>query len=90
VETLLCIIINTTTPSLSLTDQTMAINPLEAKYVHGVYIPSALLVFGTFIVKKEWLPYAVGLALMLGSYRFYSSRMSIEQTPRHLVKWLIN
>jgi cytochrome-b5 reductase len=52
----------------------MAINPFEPKYVHGVYIPSALLLVGTYIVKSEWLPYAAALALVLGGYKFFSSR----------------
>ncbi|KAE9982496.1 NADH-cytochrome b5 reductase [Venturia inaequalis] len=39
---------------------------LATQYVQGVYIPSGLLILGTFIIKKEWLPYAVALAAVLG------------------------
>ncbi|KAG9236996.1 hypothetical protein BJ875DRAFT_191256 [Amylocarpus encephaloides] len=42
--------------------------------VDGVYIPSGLLIFGCAIVKREWLPYAVALALALGSYKVWSSQ----------------
>jgi len=39
----------------------------------GVYIPSVLLIVGTAIVKREWLPYAVTLALVLGGLKVYGS-----------------
>lgn len=40
-------------------------------YFDQVYIPVGLLVFGTFILKKELVPYATALAVALGGYRFY-------------------
>ncbi|RYP79746.1 hypothetical protein DL770_006535 [Monosporascus sp. CRB-9-2] len=43
-------------------------------YVDGIYIPAGLLVVGTYIVKKEWAPFAVLLALALGAFKFYSSK----------------
>lgn len=55
----------------------MADTPLTAKkYVDGIYIPAGLLVFGTFIVKKEWTPFAAILAILLGVWKFSSSRRS--------------
>jgi len=51
----------------------MAASPFAPQYIHGVYIPSALLIFGTYIVRSEWIPYAVGLAVILGSWKVYSS-----------------
>ncbi|KAL5614789.1 hypothetical protein BROUX41_004878 [Berkeleyomyces rouxiae] len=42
------------------------------KYFDGVYIPMGLIVFGVYIVKKEWIPYAVALAVALGTYKFNS------------------
>ncbi|KAF2184131.1 NADH-cytochrome b5 reductase 1 [Zopfia rhizophila CBS 207.26] len=48
-------------------------SPLAPQYVHGVYIPSALLIVGIAIVKKEWLPYAVAVAAVLGGWKVYSS-----------------
>ncbi|KAI4090375.1 MAG: hypothetical protein LQ344_004805 [Seirophora lacunosa] len=47
---------------------------LSPQYVTGVYIPSALLLVGVAIAKKEWLPFAVIIAALLGGYRFYSSQ----------------
>lgn len=44
---------------------------LSKQYVDGVYIPAGLLVFGTFIVKREFVVYAAALALLLGAYKFY-------------------
>ncbi|PSN72185.1 NADH-cytochrome b5 reductase 1 [Corynespora cassiicola Philippines] len=46
---------------------------LEPQFVHGVYIPSGLLIFGMAIVKKEWLPYAVALAAILGGYKIFTA-----------------
>jgi cytochrome-b5 reductase len=56
----------------------MAASPFAPQYIHGVYIPSALLLFGTYIVRSEWMPYAVGLAILLGSWKVYSSCRSIS------------
>jgi cytochrome-b5 reductase len=51
-------------------------NPLLTKaYVDGIYIPSGLLVVGTLIVKREWVPYAILLALVLGGYKVWSNSM---------------
>lgn len=51
--------------------------PLSSKkYVDGIYIPAGLLVFGCFIVKREWVPYAVVLALALGALKFLRTRES--------------
>lgn len=51
--------------------------PLTSKrYVDGIYIPAGLLVLGTAITKREWLPYAVILALALGIFKFIRTRES--------------
>ena len=47
---------------------------LSPQYVTGVYIPSALLLVGVAIAKREWLPFAAILAACLGGYKFYTSR----------------
>lgn len=44
---------------------------LSRKMADGIYIPAGLLVFGTFIVKKEWTLYAALLALTLGLVKFW-------------------
>ncbi|KAL5433175.1 NADH-cytochrome b5 reductase [Paraphaeosphaeria minitans] len=50
------------------------------QHVQGVYIPSALLLVGTAIVKKEWLPFAAALAVMLGGWKVYTN------APRKVLK----
>lgn len=50
-------------------------------FIDGVYIPSALLIVGTAIVKKEWLPYAITLALLLGGFKIYGSRPKTVLKP---------
>jgi cytochrome-b5 reductase len=64
----------------------MTASLLSPGYVHGVYIPSALLVFGTYIVKSDWVPYAIGIALLLGGWKIYNNgpshpSLSIQSNP---------
>ncbi|ODV91458.1 hypothetical protein CANCADRAFT_71204 [Tortispora caseinolytica NRRL Y-17796] len=42
--------------------------------LHGYIIPSFLLIFGTFIVKKEWVGYAAALAAALAGVKYTLSR----------------
>lgn len=49
--------------------------PLTSKkYVDGIYIPAGLIVLGTAICKREWLPYAFVLAIALGAIKFLRTR----------------
>lgn len=50
---------------------------LSPQYINGIYIPSALLLGGVAIVKQEWLPYAVVLAIVLGSWKVFSNSKGI-------------
>jgi len=52
----------------------MASGALSSQNINGVYIPSALLIVGIAIIKKEWLPYAVMFAGLIGGYKVFSSR----------------
>ena len=45
-----------------------------SQYINGVYIPAGLIVFGVFILKQEWLPYAVAVAVILGGWKIYNNR----------------
>jgi hypothetical protein len=47
---------------------------LSRRYIDGIYIPVGLIIVGTFIVKREWVPYAVVVAFALGGYKFLDSR----------------
>lgn len=50
-------------------------NPyLSSSFINGVYIPVALIIVGTAIVKTEWVPYAGILAAVLGGWKVYTSR----------------
>ena len=46
---------------------------MSKENINGVYIPSALLLVGIAIVKKEWIPYAAIFAALVGGYKVYSS-----------------
>jgi cytochrome-b5 reductase len=52
------------------------------QYVHGVYIPSALLIVGVAIIKRDWLPYAVALAAVLGGVKAFRNSMIPRYVPR--------
>ncbi|KAI4599697.1 NADH-cytochrome b5 reductase [Pestalotiopsis sp. 9143b] len=53
----------------------------SSQNLNGIIIPSGLLIFGTLIVKKEWAPYAVLLALALGSFKYFSQLPKIFLKP---------
>jgi len=52
----------------------MAFGAFSSQNINGVYIPSALLIFGIAIVKLEWLPYAVVLASLIGGYKIFNNQ----------------
>lgn len=59
-------------PSVAMSDVPL----LSRHYIDYVYVPGALLVVGTLIVKKEWALYSIALALTLGAYNFWNFRES--------------
>ncbi|KAL8740250.1 MAG: hypothetical protein Q9190_007029 [Brigantiaea leucoxantha] len=59
---------------MSAAHQIKPASALSAQYINGVYIPSTLLIVGVALTKKEWLPYAAAVAILLGAWRVYSSR----------------
>ncbi|PSR83782.1 NADH-cytochrome b5 reductase 1 [Coniella lustricola] len=56
--------------------------PLTSKtYIDGIYIPAGLLVFGTFIVKRDWVAYAVIVAIALGALKFWRTQPKKSLKP---------
>ncbi|KAK9467456.1 hypothetical protein V1512DRAFT_275426 [Lipomyces arxii] len=49
--------------------------------LHGVYIPVALIIVGTYIVKPDWILYSVILALTLAFFKFYRGRSKKALNP---------
>jgi cytochrome-b5 reductase len=47
---------------------------LSKEFRDGVYIPAGLIVIGTLIAKRDWLPYAIALAAALAGYKIWSMR----------------
>ena len=45
---------------------------LAPQYINGVYLPVGLLLAGTAIIKKEWLPIAAVLGALLGVWKVFS------------------
>jgi hypothetical protein len=73
--------------TIKISNAPAASNPyLSKSYVDGVYIPSGLVILGCLIVKREWLPYAVALALALGGYKVYSMSTDLLflHMPQHV------
>lgn len=57
---------------------------LATQYVQGIYIPAGLLIFGVFIIKREWLPYAVALAAALGTWKVWmNSKSFFTRSAKH-------
>ncbi|CAA20696.1 NADH-dependent reductase for Dph3, Cbr1 [Schizosaccharomyces pombe] len=53
----------------------MAKQTLLSTPLHGVYIPVFLIIFGTYIVKREWVGYAIVVAFSLGFHKFWRGRV---------------
>ena len=52
----------------------MASSPfMSENFIFGVYVPSAVVVFGVAIAAIDYLPYALLAPLLLGSYQFFMS-----------------
>ncbi|KAL7798397.1 ferredoxin reductase-like protein [Trichoderma ceciliae] len=51
------------------------------QYIDYIYVPAALLVVGTVIVKSEWTPYAVLVAVVLGTYNYFSFQIKKVLKP---------
>jgi len=60
----------------------MAESLTSKKYFDGIYIPAGLIVVGIYIVKKDWLPYAVVVAVALGALKFFNLRTAVSPPPR--------
>lgn len=56
----------------------------------GAIIPSGLLVLGTAIVKREWTPYAVLVAVILSAYKLWSSRTFTNSIPIKVIRAATN
>ncbi|CEJ89281.1 Putative NADH-cytochrome b5 reductase 1 [[Torrubiella] hemipterigena] len=54
---------------------------LSRQYIDYVYMPGLLLVVGTAIVRKEWLPYSVAVAAAFGAYNFWSFQIKRVLKP---------
>ncbi|KAI9813953.1 MAG: NADH-cytochrome b5 reductase [Thelocarpon impressellum] len=61
--------------------QTLPSDLLASQYINGIYIPSALLIFGTFICKKEWVPYAIVMAALFSGWKLYNNRVKKVLKP---------
>lgn len=48
------------------------------QYVNFIYVPGALLLVGTAIINKQWIPYAAALAGVLGAWQYFDMRKSFS------------
>jgi cytochrome-b5 reductase len=57
-------------------------DPLLAKHYRDyIYIPAALIVVGTLIVKREWTPYSIAVALAFGVYNHFQFQVKKVLKP---------
>ncbi|KAL7946196.1 ferredoxin reductase-like protein [Trichoderma barbatum] len=54
---------------------------IALQYRDYIYIPAALLVVGTAIVKMDWTPYAVLVAVALGTWNYFSFQIKKVLKP---------
>jgi len=66
-----------------LTVRTSSSGTLSSQNINGVYIPSALVIVGVAIVKREWLPYALVVVSLLGGYKVFKNRMRNVQAEAY-------
>ncbi|PNS20210.1 hypothetical protein CAC42_5660 [Sphaceloma murrayae] len=48
--------------------------PLASHYINGVYIPSALVIFTTALIKLEYTPIAIAFAAVLAGYQVFANK----------------
>lgn len=48
--------------------------PLSQQYVMNVYLPSAVLILGAALIKKELIGLAVAIAASLAGWQIYGNR----------------
>ena len=60
--------------------------PFAPQYITFVYIPSAILIASTALLKASWTPLALAIAAALGGFQFYANRtLRLESLPS---QWL--
>jgi cytochrome-b5 reductase len=62
---------------------TLSSRALSSQNINGVYIPSALIIVGVAIVKKDWLPYALIVVSLLGGYKVFNNRTTNFQAEQY-------
>ncbi|KAH7170514.1 hypothetical protein EDB81DRAFT_168064 [Dactylonectria macrodidyma] len=53
----------------------------QRKYIDYIYVPAALLIFGTLIVKRDWTPYSALLAIAFSIYNFNALKVKKVLKP---------
>jgi cytochrome-b5 reductase len=48
--------------------------------LHGLYIPAGLLVLGAAIIDRNYIPHAIGLAIILGALKVLRASMWLLST----------
>ncbi|KAF2222427.1 NADH-cytochrome b5 reductase 1 [Elsinoe ampelina] len=55
--------------------------PLAPQYINGVYIPSALLIVTTALIKIQYTPIAIALAACLAGYQVFANKTKTVLNP---------
>ncbi|KAL9636414.1 MAG: hypothetical protein Q9164_002834 [Protoblastenia rupestris] len=60
-------------------------SPLSPQLITSVYLPSAIVLFGVGYAKKEWLPFALVIPIVLGALHYYGNgQFVIDTQPREI------
>ena len=57
-------------------------SPLSPQLITSVYLPSAIVLFGVGFAKKEWLPFALVIPIVLGALHYYGNGQFVIETQR--------
>lgn len=55
--------------------------------LHGIIIPSALVIAGIIVIKREWTLYAIGLVAFLVAFKYYRGRPTQILFPERLTEF---
>ena len=59
--------------TMSTPHTTRPTSPLSPQLILSVYLPSAVVLLGVGLVKKQWLPFALVIPIVLGALHFYGN-----------------
>ena len=60
------------------------ISPFSPQLIASVYVPSAIVLLGVGIAKREWLPFATVIPLVLAALHYFGNVKGTAVAPKAL------